>query len=227
MCLTKASPMGSVPSFTCRIWYMRPRGESISRPSVLYVGQWFRHSPQCTQVESSSQVGWSGPANSGDISPVPRTVSTVVCSDNESSPVENVFWIKRALDRQHHFDIGRRGAPNVKVIFGFFGTIRHLGRRSLRQERAKCRDAVGILHGRGWINRKGNECQHQISCSRPADHRRKEVVLRCRALQRLDSGTNVLNGQVRVDDERILVPREHVAVKVRNPRPLLCFCGTF
>src|ERR1017187_6809432 len=38
---------------------MRPRGESISVPSARYVGHWSRHSPQCTQREYNSHVGFS------------------------------------------------------------------------------------------------------------------------------------------------------------------------
>src|SRR5260221_13525404 len=106
---------------------MRPRGESISMPGTLYVGQWFRQSPQCTQVESSSQLGWSFP-------PATRPAagfscgswgfglwmpgSNAVVSDNESSPVQNIFRINGPLHRAHHVYVRRRGAPDVKMELG-------------------------------------------------------------------------------------------------------------
>ena|SRR5689334_21626167 len=108
---------------------MRPRGESISIPSVLYVGQWFRDSPQWTQVRSSSHVGWSCPpvdAICGSCTCAEVAVA-VLCSDNESAPVQNVFGINGFLERAHHGDIVRRRAPDVKVKLGFPGAVRYLG----------------------------------------------------------------------------------------------------
>src|SRR5437588_3635747 len=106
---------------------MRPRGESISMPSTLYVGQWFKHSPQCTQVESNSQLGWSFPATIGFNCGSCTCGSNAVLSDNESSPVQNIFWIDGPLHRAHHVHVRRRGAPDVKVQLGLFRALRHLG----------------------------------------------------------------------------------------------------
>src|SRR6185437_6078119 len=125
---------------------MRPRGESISLLRTLYVGQWFRQSPQCTQVESSSQLGRSL-ASAGFGCTVCACASIAVVSDNESTSVQNVLWINGPLYCAHHVHISRGGAPDVKVQLGFNRTLRDLSRRSGRQHSAKRRNAVGILHG--------------------------------------------------------------------------------
>src|SRR6478752_8958814 len=104
---------------------MRPRGESISMPSTLYVGQWFRHSPQCTHVESSSQLGWSFPPAIG-LRFGSWTCGAKAVSDNESSPVQNIFRIDGPLHRAHHLHVRRRGSPDVKVRLCFLGAVRHL-----------------------------------------------------------------------------------------------------
>src|SRR3954447_12548313 len=117
---------------------MRPRGESISVPSTLYVGQWFRQSPQCTQVESSSQLGWSLPPTTGFRCGSCTWGSNAVVSDNESSPVQNIFWVDGPLYRPHHAHIGRRSAPDIKVQLGLSRALRHLGGRTGREHPAKC-----------------------------------------------------------------------------------------
>src|ERR1041384_395202 len=106
---------------------MRPRGESISMRNTLYVGQWFRHSPQCTQVESSSHEGWSFPPPIGlSCGSCTCGSNAVVCSDNESTSVQNIFRIDRPLHRAHHLHIGRRRTPDVKVQLGLGGALCHL-----------------------------------------------------------------------------------------------------
>src|SRR5690242_17212243 len=126
---------------------MRPRGESISMPSTLYVGQWFRHSPQWTQVESSSQLGWSFPAATGFSCGSWTWGSNAVVSDNESSPVQNIFRIDSPLYGAHHIHVRGRGTPYVKVVLGLHGAVRHLSRRARRQHPAQRGYTVGILHG--------------------------------------------------------------------------------
>src|SRR3954468_83789 len=64
-CCTIASSSGS-PSTSCRIRWMRPRGESISSPQSRYVGQDGRQKPQCTQ--SATSCG-SGPSDATDEPP--------------------------------------------------------------------------------------------------------------------------------------------------------------
>src|ERR1035438_5816027 len=87
---------------------MRPRGESISRPSSRYVGQAFRHRPQCTQRSRSNCLG-------------PKSVF----SDKtvKSATVQQVPRIKQMLDPLHDFKIAAGGRPEVK------GSLAPLGRK--------------------------------------------------------------------------------------------------
>src|ERR1019366_8974567 len=79
---------------------MRPRGESISRPSSRYVGQAFRHRPQCTQRSRSNCMG-------------PKSVS----SDKtvKSATVQKVPRIKQMLDPLHDFKIAAGGRPEIEL----------------------------------------------------------------------------------------------------------------
>src|SRR5450759_1257170 len=79
---------------------MRPRGESISRPSSRYVGQAFRHRPQCTQRSRSNCLG-------------PKSVF----SDKtvKSATVQQVPRIKQMLDPFHDFKIAAGGRPEVEL----------------------------------------------------------------------------------------------------------------
>src|SRR3954452_14535460 len=103
-------------------------------PNTLYVGQWFRQSPQWTQVESSSQLGASfaklaggcksGSGMCGPETPDSNAVVPDNDSDNKSSPVQNIFRIDGPLHCAHHVHVCRRGPPNVKVWLGFLGAMR-------------------------------------------------------------------------------------------------------
>src|ERR1019366_4855442 len=94
------------PLATWTIWYTRPRGESISRPSSRYVGQAFRHRPQWMQRSRSTCCG-----------------PYALCSDTAIEPaaVEEVRGIEQPLQPFHQFKVGPGSGPQVERPLALFG----------------------------------------------------------------------------------------------------------
>src|SRR6185503_14978566 len=126
---------------------MRPRGESISTPSSRYVGQAFKHKPQCTQRSRSTCCGRS---------------NEIV----ESATVQQAVGVKHLFDLSHHLKVRARRWPKVEAGLLLFrreldyggqaalrGCIHPSSRRfasvekSITDARARARDCGGFERG--------------------------------------------------------------------------------